>query len=211
MKGFYKILYALLARPIRFIFNVKVENIENEPQIDDGAYIVCSNHISAWDPIWLCVALRYHHPHFMAKAELFKIPLLNFLIKALGAYPVERNGADVSAIRNTISMLKSGIWTGMFPQGTRCKGKNPLETKVRSGAGMIAVRSNVGVLPIYIATKDFKSTPFGRKHIIIGKPISSDTINMLHENGADYYNISQYIFDNICSLGGFVREENDNG
>ena len=128
MKGFYKVLYTLLAAPIRFIFNIKVENIENEPDIDAGAYIVCSNHISAGDPIWLCVALRRHHPKFMAKAELFKIPLLNILIKALGAYPIERNGADVSAIRNTISLLQSGNWVGMFPQGTRCKGKNPLDT-----------------------------------------------------------------------------------
>lgn len=206
MKGFYKVIYTLLALPIRIIFNIKVENIENEPDINAGSYIVCSNHISAGDPIWLCVALRRHHPKFMAKAELFKIPLLNILIKAFGAYPVERNGADVSAIRNTISLLKSGTWVGMFPQGTRCKGKNPLDTKVRSGAGMIAIRSGVGVLPIYIDTKKFQSSLFGRKRIVIGKPISADVLKSMHEDGADYNKISQYIFDNICALGGLHKE-----
>lgn len=206
MKGFYKVIYTLLALPIRIIFNIKVENIENEPDINAGSYIVCSNHISAGDPIWLCVALRRHHPKFMAKAELFKIPLLNIIIKAFGAYPVERNGADVSAIRNTISLLKSGTWVGMFPQGTRCKGKNPLDTKVRSGAGMIAIRSGVGVLPIYIDTKKFQSSLFGRKRILIGKPISADVLKSMHEDGADYNKISQYIFDNICALGGLHKE-----
>lgn len=211
MKGFYKVLYAVLAKPLRFIFNVKVEGLEKEPNLEDGTYIVCSNHISAWDPIWLCVSLRKHHPHFMAKAELFKIPLLNLLIKALGAYPVERKGADIAAIRNTINMLQSGTWTGMFPQGTRCNGKNPAETKIRSGVGMIAVKANVGVLPIYIDTKDFKSSLFGCKRIIIGNPISSDTINNLHLEGADYNKISQYIFNNICELGGICKEESNNG
>jgi len=209
MKGFYKGIYALLAAPIRFIFNIRVENIENEPQTDECAYIVCSNHISAWDPIWLCVALRKHHPHFMAKAELFKIPLLKTLIKALGAYPVERSGADVSAIRNTIGMLQSGTWIGMFPQGTRCNGKNPLETRIRSGIGMISTRAEVGVLPVFIETKNYKSTVFGRKRIIIGQPISSDAIKELHEKGLDYNNISKYIFNDICALGGLYREIND--
>jgi len=209
MKGFYKILYSVLARPLRLIFNIKIEGAENEPEMDSGAYIVCSNHISAGDPIWLCISLRRHHPHFMAKAELFKIPILNVLIKALGAYPVERKGADVAAIRNTINMLQSGTWVGMFPQGTRCNGKNPIETKVRSGVGMIAVRANVGVLPIYIDTKDFKSSLFGHKRIIIGNPISTETIKNLHDEGADYNKISQYIFNNICSLGGIYQEESN--
>ena len=207
MKGFYKVLYKLLAKPLRLIFNIRVEGSENEPKADDGAFIVCSNHISAGDPIWLCISLRYHKPNFMAKAELFKIPLLNSLIRFFGAYPVERSGADVSAIRHTISMLKEGTWVGMFPQGTRCKGKNPIETKVRSGVGMIATRAKVGVLPIYIDTKNFQSSLFGRKHIIIGEPISAEKITDMCENGADYNEISNFIFSKICALGGIYNDE----
>ena len=207
MKGFYKVLYTLLAKPFRFIFNIKIEGSQNEPKADEGTFIVCSNHISAGDPIWLCVSLRYHKPHFMAKSELFKIPLLNSLIRFFGAYPVERNGVDVSAIRHTISMLQDGIWVGMFPQGTRCNGKNPSETKVRSGVGMIATRAKVGVLPVYIDTKNFKSSVFGRKRIIIGEPISAEEIAVMYENGADYSQISRSVFNKICALGGVCSDD----
>lgn len=207
MKGFYGGAHKLLAPLARLIFNIKVEGLENEPTAEQGAYLVCANHISAGDPICLCAALRHQQPHFMAKAELFKIPLLGWLIKALGAYPVNRNGADVSSIKNTINLLKNGKCVGMFPQGTRCSNQNPAQTAVKSGAGMIAVRSQVQVLPIFIRTKNFKRTWFGRKTIIIGKPIPYDNIKKMHDDQVEYSKISKYIFDEICALDNYINAD----
>ena len=206
MKGFYGIAHKILAPFARFIFNIKVEGEENEPTTDQGAYLVCANHISAGDPIWLCAALRCQQPHFMAKAELFKIPFLGWLIKALGAYPVNRNSADVSSVKNTISLMKNGKCVGMFPQGTRCPGQNPAQTSVKSGVGMIAVRSQVQVLPVFIQTKNFKYTCFGRKTIIIGKPIPYENIKKMHDDQIEYSKISKYIFDEICNLDNYIKK-----
>ena len=207
MKGFYGVVHKLLAPLARFIFNIKSEGLENEPSLEQGAYLICANHISIGDPIWLCAVLRSQQPHFMAKSELFKIPLLRGLIRALGAYPVNRNGADVSSIKNTINLMKSGKCVGMFPQGTRCPKQDPAQTAVKSGAGMIAVRSQVQVLPILIRTKEFKPTWFGRKTIIIGKPIPYENIKKMHEDHVEYSRISKYIFDEICGLDNCINND----
>ena len=199
MKGFYKALHRVFAAPLRWLFNVKIVGTENEP-CPGQPVLVCSNHISAWDPVWLCAVLKRRKPHIMAKAELFKIPVLNCIIRFFGAYPVERGGADVSSLRHTVELLKQGNCVGMFPQGTRCSGKDPAATSVKSGAGMIAVRSCADVLPIHIYAKNYKHTPFGRKTIVIGKPIPSKVIIGMHEAKMTYHDISQYIFDKVCEL-----------
>lgn len=199
MKGFYGFLHKMIAGPLRLIFNVRTIGLENEPSPNGNALLVCSNHISAGDPIWISIALRKHHPFFMAKAELFKIPLLGWLIRRFGAYPVDRGGADVSSIKNTISILKNGGCIGMFPQGTRRNSDNPAATPVKGGVGMIAARSNCDVLPIFIKTNEYRSSVFGRKTIIIGKPISACVIKDMHTRGMTYHTISQHIFSEICS------------
>lgn len=202
MRGLYGFLHAILAPPFKLIFNLKITGAENEPAVGEGAYLVCSNHMSAWDPIWLAAATRRQQPHFMAKAELFKIPLLRSLVRALGAYPVNRGGVDVSSIKNTIELLKSGKCVGIFPQGTRRRGVNPLHTPVKSGVGMLSVKAGVQVLPVFIATKKFKSSAFARKNIIVGRPIPAGKIAELYSERGEYGGVSRYIFAEICSLGG---------
>lgn len=103
--------------------------------------------------------------------------------------------------------MKSGKCVGMFPQGTRCPKQDPAQTAVKSGAGMIAVRSQVQVLPILIRTKEFKPTWFGRKTIIIGKPIPYENIKKMHEDHVEYSRISKYIFDEICGLDNCINND----
>lgn len=210
MKGFYGFWHRVLAAPVRFIFNIKIVNGEYEPRPEDGAYLVCANHMSAGDPVWLCAVLRRQQPHFMSKAELFRIPLLGWLIRKLGAYPVERGSADISSLRTTINLLKEGKCVGMFPQGTRRKGENPLNTPVKSGVGMIAVRAGVQILPVFIKTKSFSSSPFRRKTVIFGKPIPYEVIGEMHSERLEYQKISQFIFNEVCALGGLSSDENSN-
>ncbi len=207
MKGAYGFFHRLLASPFRFIFNVHVTGRENEPKEGSGAYLVCSNHVSGWDVIWLAAATRHRQIHFMSKAELFKIPLLGGLIRSLGAYPVNRRIADVTSIKTTLSLLGEGECVCMFPQGTRYPCRNPAETEVKSGAGMISYRSGAPVLPMFIRTKNFRPTVFGRKDVIIGKPIPSSTIMQMHEDGAEYNRISRYIYKEVCALGGLTKND----
>lgn len=197
----YAVVHTLLKYPIRWIFRIHVHGAENEPARGAGAYLLVCNHLTVLDPVWLCAALNNQQPHFMAKAELFKVPVLSQLVRALGAYPVRRGGADVGAIRHTIAMLGEGRTVGMFPQGTRRKGLDPRETEVRSGAGMIAVKSGAPVLPVYIKTKDNCPRIFRRIDIYIGKPITAEEIGYDGESVGEYARVSKLLFERACSLG----------
>ena len=185
---------------IQFLFRIKIYGNENEPREEDGPYIVIANHISNIDPVLICCALDHQQPHYMAKKELFKVPVLSSLIKALGAYPVDRGGADVGAIRRTIRMLEEGKCIGIFPQGHRRKGIDPKETEVKSGVGMMAVRSGVKVLPCFIRTKKRKFTPFCKIEVIVGKPVESSELNYDPDANGEYARISELLFKKVCEL-----------
>ena len=198
-------LYAFLKKTIGglvgWMFRVHVYGAENEPTAEQGQYIVVSNHISNADPVFLCVALNHQQPHFMAKKELFKVPLVNKLVAALGAYPVDRGGADVAAIKKTIKMLGEGISIGMFPQGHRRMKVDPRQTEVKTGVAMVAVRAKAMVLPCFIKTKKRKWTPFCRVDVYVGKPISCDELAYDPEQTGEYARIANYIFDRVCQIG----------
>ena len=200
----YGRLHRLLARFFLGLFRVRVHFAEREPA--DTNYLLCCNHISAVDPILVAAAAHCQQPHFMAKKELFKIPLLSGLIRALGAFPVDRAG-DVGAIKTSVSLLESGKCVGIFPQGTRCKGKTPRESadRVKNGAGLLVCKTGVTVLPACLKTKKNKLRLFRRVDLIIGEPISYerlmegiDPAAMSHQ--ALYSHISRVVFEHICAL-----------
>lgn len=190
-----------LAKPVIFLFRIHAHNTENEPTEEEGPYIIASNHMSNADPVFLCAATDRQQPHFMAKKELFKVPLVNKLVAALGAYPVDRKGADVAAIRKTIKMIGEGKCIGIFPQGHRFMRVNPRETEIKSGLGMIAAKAEANVLPCYIKMKKRKWAPFRRVDVYIGKPIKFEEFNYNPEAQGEYLRISRYVFDRICEIG----------
>lgn len=197
-----------LLNPVKFFFRIHAHDAENEPLEEDGPYIICSNHISNADPVFLCAATSEQQPCFMAKKELFKVPILNKIVKALGAFPVDRKGADVGAIRKTIKMLEEGKCIGIFPQGHRFKGVYPRETEIKSGLGMIAVKAQANILPCYIKMKKRKWALFRRVDVYIGKPIKFEELNYDPEASGEYMRISNYVFDKICTIGDAVDAEN---
>jgi len=198
--GLYKAVYFLLAGFFRLTFRVKVVGGENEPR--EGGFLICCNHLSALDVILIAVALKKHQPRFMGKKELFKIPLLAGLIRALGAYPVDRGGSDVGAVKNSIRLLKEGHCVALFPQGTRCPNQKPRDTKVRNGAAMIAMHANATVLPMSICRKGYsKKMLFRRTIVSIGKPIPFASFAYKTGVSGEYARISEEIFGEICRLG----------
>lgn len=199
----YKLLHFLFAWIFKLSFRIKVVNKENEPS-PEKSYILCANHISAFDPILLCAALKKIQPRYMAKSSLFKIPLLSSLIKAFGAYPVDRTGSALGAIKRSTSILASNRSIGIFPQGHRYPGVSPRNTEVKNGIGMICAAAKCDILPVCIKTKNNRYFPFFRRtYIIIGKPIAfvelpiNDEMTSMQKNKA----ITQYAFDRVCSLG----------
>lgn len=142
---FYRLAKTLVLPFIYLFFWPRVEGIENFPQ--DGKVIVYSNHTSNFDPMVLGV-LMPRKIHFMAKEELFRIPVFGSLIKSLGAFPVKRGKVDISAIKQSIRILKEGQVLGMFPEGTR--GQSGELQSFAHGIAAIAVRAQSPVIPVAI-------------------------------------------------------------
>lgn len=197
-RTFYEKAYRLLSVAFKKIFRATVTGTENEPE--SGGCILCANHTSFLDVIILAVMMK-RPVRYMAKKELFKVPLLGALIKSLGAYAVDRNGNDVSSIKYTLSLLKEGELVGMFPQGTRCPGINPRNTEIKHGVGMMIYRSKVNVLPVFIKTKNNKTRLFRKTEIIVGELIKYDDLGYSDGGAPEYKRASEYIFDKICTLG----------
>lgn len=195
--SFYSKAKFLLAGLIRKLWRVEVIGKENERP--EKTYVICANHMSMFDPIIIGAAIQ-HNPKYMAKAELMRVPLLNLLLKALGAFGVDRKGADVAAIKKTINLLKDGESVMMFPQGTRHKGIDPKTTSVKFGCSMIAHRAEVGVLPVFIKVKDHRVRLFRKTTVIIGKEITPDELNAVSNCGEDHKKSAEYIFSKITQL-----------
>ena len=195
----YRIIYAIFSGIVGFLFNIKVVNKEREP--DDGGYVICANHVSATDPIALCYAFRKNQVFFMAKKELFKVPVLAPLIKTMGAFPVDRGGHDVSAVKNAISLLSEKKSMGIFPQGHRYVGVDPRETKPKNGVALVSTKTGADILPCYIWRKNNKFKLFRRTYVIIGDVIPFDSLNYNPEASGEYARITNIAFDKICTLG----------
>ena len=101
---------------LQSIHRVSVRGLEKLPFC--GPYIVASNHISTHDPILLAAFLN-ENIKFMAKEELFRVPVVRSIVKRLDAFPVHRNGIGIGAIRHAIRLLNMGQTVGIFPEGTR--------------------------------------------------------------------------------------------
>ena len=142
----YRLVSGLLVFPLfRFLFRGSTHGLEHVPK--DGPLVVASNHGSHLDPPLLGHALG-RPVAFMAKAELFAVPLLGSVIRACGAYPVRRGASDREAIRTATAKLDEGWATGVFLDGTRqANGRvnNPLP-----GAALLAARSGAPLLPVAI-------------------------------------------------------------
>ena len=196
---FYRIIYAIFAGLVGFLFRIRVTGRENER--DEGGFIVCANHISATDAVVLCYAFRKHQVRFMAKKELFKIPLLSGLIRVLGAFPIDRGGNDVGAIKTAVSLVKEGKCMGIFPQGHRYPGQNPRETATKNGAALICTRAEADVVPVYIKKKNNTHKLFRKTNVIIGEKIPFADFGYDPEATGEYARITGVIFDRVCTLG----------
>ncbi|MBD2182827.1 1-acyl-sn-glycerol-3-phosphate acyltransferase [Planktothrix sp. FACHB-1355] len=135
--------WSVVSPMLHVYFQGRINGAEAVPQ--EGPLVVVSNHASHFDPPILSCCLR-RPVAFMAKEELFKIPILKDAILLYGAYPVNRQSADRSAIRSALKYLEEGWATGVFLQGTRTPDGRITEPKL--GAAMIAAKAKVPLLPV---------------------------------------------------------------
>ncbi|MGB9802573.1 lysophospholipid acyltransferase family protein [Desulfofundulus sp.] len=187
---FYRFARAVCRVILVLVRRWEVVGADNLPR--SGGVLVVSNHVSYWDPVVVGCALT-RQVHFIAKAELFRIPLLGTVITALGAFPVRRGGGDRQAIRRALELLKQGRVVGIFPEGTRSKSGELLEPHL--GAAMLALRAKVPVLPVAVINT---RGVFGKVRVYIGKPLA---FSREEQSGRpDYQALSREIMREIARL-----------
>ena len=208
LKTGYMKVHKFVAPLVRFIFGVKTVGIENIPK--EGGYLICSNHIAARDPV-VIAACSPRQISFVAKKELFYVPIVGRIIKALGAIKLDRGGNDVGAIKKSVELAKNGSLVCIFPQGHRYTGVNPELSQAKHGAGLLAYHSKCGCIPVCIKTKKNKYSLFSRPTIIFGKPIPYSELGFSEGGNAEYKTATNIIFEKVLELGGFTTNSDTKG
>jgi len=160
----YMVIVLFLTPFYHFFFKIKVEGKENIPK-DKKTYIIMPNHISNFDPPLVSVVLKIPIA-YMAKVELFKIPILRELILSLSAFSVNREKVELSTMKFAKEVLKKGWSVGMFLEGTRSKIPGTLGYP-NIGPAYLALKHKIQILPVGI-TGSYKW--FQPITVIIGKP-----------------------------------------
>ncbi|WP_296899761.1 lysophospholipid acyltransferase family protein [uncultured Megamonas sp.] len=188
-------LYGLLRILFTFIYSIifptTVKGKENVPK--EGAVILAANHLSNWDPPLVGTFIP-RHLAYMAKEELFKVPILKNILKAVHTFPVKRGASDRAAIKTALQMLKAKECICMFPEGTRSK-----DGKLHKGApgvALIAAKSKATVVPVAIQGT-FKLKPFRRITLIYGKPMVFEAEKVDKENLQEF---TEKIMQEIASM-----------
>ena len=149
---FFGIIW-VLAQILRLLYRIEVKGLENLPR---NGVLLCPNHASDLDPvlIGICLPINYRL-HFMAKEELFQNRLFGRILRALGAFPVNREGADIQAVKTAMT-IHDGVG---YHDG--------LPAHAHSGIAMIGVRSGATLVPVFA---DGKKRMFRKTTIIFGEP-----------------------------------------
>ncbi len=193
---FYQWIYKTLKPVVSALYRIEAHGVENLPE--NGA-ILASNH-TAFSDVLVISAASTRQVRYMAKQELFKIPLLAQLIRALGAYPVNRGGADVGSIKRTFELIDSGELIGIFPQGHRYGNVDPRTTEVKAGVGMIAYHTKASVVPVFLDSKLGKTRAFRKNIVTFGTPVTFEELAFEKSGMAEYSRASRVIFDRICAI-----------
>lgn len=154
---------ALVKTALTPLYRFEIVGTEKFPK--EGGILLCSNHIHALDPPVVGMTSP-RTVHFMAKEELFKLPVLGRLLPQVNAFPVKRGMSDREALRSALRILKNGDVVGLFPEGTRST--DGVLKKGLSGAGFFALRGNADVMPCAIIGP-YK--PFRKVKVIYGDPV----------------------------------------
>ena len=175
--GQSKVLYRVgqaVCRPIMKVF-YRYKFINNNSIPHEGAYIIASNHMSFSDPVLLGLGQR-RRLFFMAKQELFKNKFFAGLIRALGAFPVERGAGDGKAIKTGEDLIKEGNVMTIFIEGGRTKTGEFM--RPRSGCALVAQQMQAPVIPACITITGNPKYRFAKRVIHFGDPLTPQQLGL---------------------------------
>lgn len=198
--GQSKVLYRVgqaVCRPIMKVF-YRYKFINNNSIPHEGAYIIASNHMSFSDPVLLGLGQR-RRLFFMAKQELFKNKFFGGLIRALGAFPVERGAGDGKAIKTGEDLIKEGNVMTIFIEGGRTKTGEFM--RPRSGCALVAQQMQVPVIPACITITGNPKHRFAKRVIHFGEPLTPQQLGLTPDGDRrQLKNATNMIMDEIKKM-----------
>ncbi|CAB4549299.1 MAG: 1-acyl-sn-glycerol-3-phosphate acyltransferase [Actinobacteria bacterium] len=200
---------------LRLTMRVKTEGVEKLPK---GGYVLVGNHLSYLDPLAFAYSVYIHMkrvPHYLAKASLFKVPILGYLLPKVGQIPVYRGGkSNDEPLRAAKEFLKAGQVVVVFPEGTLTRDPNLWPMRGKTGAIRMAAELGVPIVPaahwgvhevLGNYNKRFRPNPFHLVKVKIGEPI---TLKIGNNPTAEQVNdATEMVMNTIASLVGEMRGE----
>lgn len=196
---FYWFAWCICRAILLLVRRWRVEGAENLPR-EEGVVIV-ANHISYWDPVVVGCAFK-RRVFFLAKEELFRIPLLATLITKLGAFPVRRGSIDRRALRLATEKLLAGNPVVVFPEGTRSHTGELLQPHL--GAALLAIKGGVPILPVALyGTRGV----IGKVRVRVGKPVYFREFYGTKPSKASLEAVSSHVMHSIAELLSEVKNK----
>jgi 1-acyl-sn-glycerol-3-phosphate acyltransferase len=193
---FYDFVKAFVRGMFGLTIRLRVIGRENVPAT--GGLVVAANHVSNFDPPLLGVAMP-RPLAYMAKKELFALPVLKQLLPPLNAFPVDRQAGGTAAIRAALRLIKEGRAVGIFPEG----GRNVTGTnEEKAGAAFLAAAAGVPVVPAAIVGTR-KLRPMGKVTVIFGEPLR--VVRNRQSDGGDLEKGAAEIMQRIRALEESIR------
>lgn len=141
----YRIVRVILMGTLALVYRLQVLGTEHLPET--GAVVLASNHISNIDPVFIGMACP-RQVRFMAKAELWKVRPLGWLLEGLGAFPIRRGKSDREAVRRGLDVVSGGAVLGIFPEGHRQR--SGMLAQPEPGVGLFSLKDDVVTVPVAI-------------------------------------------------------------
>jgi len=158
----YWLTYILTWPFIRIFYPCKIINKKNI--VKGGGILIC-NHLSHLDGVYVGSYI-HRRLSFLGKKELFSSKFKAWYFGSIGIIPVDRNNIDIKAIKSALAVLKKGKLLVVFPEGTRNKNGDDLQT-LKNGSAMFSIKSKLPIIPMHI---EKRGKIFHRNTLTIGKP-----------------------------------------
>lgn len=191
-------LVRMILTPIAIgLYRARALSTENVPA--NGGFILAPNHFSQMDHFFAGIYIR-RKIQFMAKSQLFGNPILDYIFRVGGVFPVRRGHHDEEAFVTAYSILERGGCVGMYCEGGRSRSESLGEPK--PGLGRLALESGVPVVPVAIhgssGVRGWKRLRFPKVTVQFGEPVTFDVVP--HPTREQQLEAATEVFDRVRQM-----------
>jgi 1-acyl-sn-glycerol-3-phosphate acyltransferase len=167
----YPFVRAIVSLPTLVLWRTRAIGVKNVPK--SGPLLLAPNHFSQMDHFFIGLYLR-RQIRFMAKSQIFGPPVLTYVFKHGGVFPVRRGHHDEEAFRTAFSLLDQEEMLLVYAEGGRSRSGEL--GKPKAGIGRLALESGAPVVPVAIhgsaSVRRWKRFTFPKVRVQFGEPLS---------------------------------------